>query len=66
MAAGFKRHVSCRTPRALASGTKGMNLGVRFTSSLMPTFANNLAIFDDDTANSRIRRRRVKSALSKA
>ena len=66
MAAGFKRHVSCRTPRALASGTKRMNLGMCLTGSLVPAFADDPAILDDDTTDSRIWRRRKHAALSKA
>ena len=61
--AGLKRHISRRAARGVISGAKRMDLGVRLSGTMMPTFADDPAILDDDTAHPRIRCRRVEATL---
>ena len=66
VATGFERHVDCRAPCALTGGAQRVDLGVCFARFLMPTFADNLAVFDDDAADARIRGGGIQPALGKA
>ena len=64
--AGFECDISRCAARLAIGSTKRMNLGMCLTGSLVPAFADDPAILDDDTTDSRIWRRRKHAALSKA
>ena len=61
MATGFESDVGRCSTRLVARSLDGMNLGVRLAGPFMPAIANRQAILDDDTADARIRCRRVKA-----
>jgi hypothetical protein len=63
MGTGLKSNKGRGTACLLSSGTQGMNFGMRFAGTLVPTFANHLVTLNQYTAYARIRVSGVKSAL---
>lgn len=57
MATGFERHVGRCAFRISFNRRKRIDLGVRFTTLLMPAFADDVVATHDDTADARIRMR---------
>ena len=49
--AGFERDVDGGPARSIGGLGQRMDFGVRCTSTLMPAFADDLALLDDDAAN---------------
>ena len=65
MTARLKRNVTISTFGFFTSLMQCIHFSMTFAGSLMPAFTNNLVIFDNDTANTRIRVSGIKSVFGK-
>ena len=63
MAARFECHIRSRTFGFFSSHTQRMYFGVWFTSTVMVTFTDNFAIFDNDAPDIRVGMRGKTSSL---
>ena len=68
MIAGLERHIKGATAGVapmLARLRQRVDLGMRLAGTQMKAFTNHRAVLDDDTADTRVRRRRVEATLRK-
>ena len=68
MIAGLERHIqraAARIAPMLARLRQRVDLGMRLTGAQMKAFADHRTVLYDNTADARIRRRRIETALRK-
>ncbi|VTM86327.1 Uncharacterised protein [Raoultella ornithinolytica] len=63
MTAGFQRHIGSGAPGFFAGHAQRMNFRMRLAGTIVKTFADNLAVLDDHTADIRIGMGRKAPAL---